>query len=133
MRVLDATDCDNRNVGSVFLSPVIDSDQAEQLRAEHAPVNDFPDGLTRVSASWLIKAAGFTLGQQLAPGIRMSCKHFTLVAEGETTAAALADATRQIADGVLQATGIQLAPEPDLFGEEPTYQQLKRTTLASLS
>ncbi|MFD7902947.1 UDP-N-acetylmuramate dehydrogenase [Kitasatospora sp. NPDC059747] len=129
--VLDASDPDNRNVGSVFLSPVVNGGQAEELRAEEAPVNDFPDGLTRVSASWLIKAAGFTLGQTIAPGVRMSTKHFTLVAGGQATAAAFAEAARTVADAVQKATGIRLTPEPDLFGDEPAYLRLKQDALAS--
>ncbi|MFE9422250.1 UDP-N-acetylmuramate dehydrogenase [Kitasatospora sp. NPDC006697] len=116
--VLDPSDIDNRNVGSVFLSPVVDDTQAARLRAEQAPVNDFTDGSTRVSASWLIGAAGFTLGQPIVPGIRMSTKHFTLVADGHATAAAFVEATRIIADTVRQTTGVQLTPEPDLFGDE---------------
>ncbi|MEV7020891.1 UDP-N-acetylmuramate dehydrogenase [Kitasatospora sp. NPDC093558] len=130
--VLDPGDADNRNVGSVFLSPVVDHRQAEKLRAEQAPVNDFPDGLTRVSASWLIKAAGFALGQTITPGIRMSGKHFTLVAEGQATSSAFAAAARTVADAVQEATGIQLTPEPDLFGDEPDYLRLKQKALASV-
>ncbi|MFJ1757033.1 UDP-N-acetylmuramate dehydrogenase [Kitasatospora sp. NPDC088134] len=129
--LLDAGDADNRNVGSVFLSPVIDAKQAEKLLAEQAPVHTFPDGVTRVSASYLIKAAGFGLGRPLAPGIRMSGKHFTLVAEGEATARAFAEAARVVADAVQKSTGIRLTPEPDLFGDEPAYLRLKQKALAS--
>ncbi|MEV6981798.1 UDP-N-acetylmuramate dehydrogenase [Sphaerisporangium sp. NPDC051017] len=129
--VLDPGDADNRNVGSVFLSPVVNDQQAEKLRAEQAPVNDFPDGLTRVSASWLIKATGFALGQPVAPGIRMSTKHFTLVADGQATASAFAEAARTVADTVQETTGIQLTPEPDLFGDEPAYLRLKQKALGS--
>ncbi|MFJ3790376.1 UDP-N-acetylmuramate dehydrogenase [Kitasatospora sp. NPDC090091] len=129
--VLDPGDSDNRNVGSVFLSPVVDEKQAEKLRVEQAPVNTFPDGLARVSASWLIKAAGFALGQPIAPGIRMSTKHFTLVAEGHATAGAFAEASRTVAESVQEVTGIQLTPEPDLFGDEPAYLRLKQSALAS--
>ena len=77
--ILDPRDPDGRTAGSVFLSPVITPDAASRLRTEGAPVNEFPDGATRVSASWLMKTAGFSLGQQLAPGARIYRKHHTLV------------------------------------------------------
>jgi hypothetical protein len=76
--ILNPSDHDGRTAGSVFLSPVITADAGSRLRADGAPVNDFPDGATRVSASWLMKTAGFSLGQQLASGARISRKHFTL-------------------------------------------------------
>jgi UDP-N-acetylmuramate dehydrogenase len=122
--ILDPRDHDGRTAGSVFLSPVITPDAASRLRAEGAPVNDFPDGVTRVSASWLMKAAGFSLGQQLAPGARISHKHFTLVADDGATAASFAAAATAIAKRVQQATGITLTAEPDLLGDLPAYARL---------
>jgi UDP-N-acetylmuramate dehydrogenase len=122
--ILDPRDHDGRTAGSVFLSPVITPGTATRLRAEGAPVNDFPDGATRVSASWLIKTAGFSLGQQLAPGVRISCKHFTLVADDGATATSFAAAATEIAERVEQATGITLTAEPDLLGDLPAYARL---------
>lgn len=123
--VLDVADTDRRSVGSVFLSPVIDSDTAELLRGQGAPVNQFPDGSTRVSASWLIKEAGFALGESIAPGIRISTKHFTLVADGAAaTAAAFADVSALVAQQVFTATKVRLTAEPDLIGELPAYKAL---------
>jgi UDP-N-acetylmuramate dehydrogenase len=122
--ILDPRDHDGRTAGSVFLSPVIPPDAASRLRAEGAPVNDFPDGATRVSASWLMKAAGFSLGQQLAPGARISHKHFTLVADDGATATSFAAAATAVADRVQQATGITLTAEPDLLGDLPAYARL---------
>ncbi len=127
--VLDTADAERRSVGSVFLSPAISSEQADLLRGQGAPVNLFPDGTTRVSASWLIKEAGFALGEHLAPGIRISNKHFTLVADGPTaTAAAFADASALVAERVLTATRVLLTAEPDLIGELPVYRALKSKT-----
>jgi UDP-N-acetylmuramate dehydrogenase len=122
--ILDPRDPDGRTAGSVFLSPVTTEDSANRLRAEGAPVNDFPDGATRVSASWLMKTAGFTLGQQLAPGARISRKHFTLVADDGATATSFAAAATTIAERVRQATGITLTAEPDLLGDLPSYARL---------
>jgi UDP-N-acetylmuramate dehydrogenase len=122
--ILDPRDHDGRTAGSVSLSPVIPPEAASRLRAEGAPVNDFPDGATRVSASWLMKAAGFSLGQQLAPGARISRKHFTLVADDGATATSLAAAASAVAERVRQATGITLTAEPDLLGDLPAYARL---------
>jgi len=122
--ILDPDDPDNRSVGSVFPSPVIPEDTAARLRAEGAPVNSFPDGTTRVSASWLIKEAGFALGEGVKPGVRISSKHFTLVAESDASAQAFADASAHVAERVRRATGVRLTAEPDLIGRLPTYQGL---------
>jgi len=122
--ILDPEDPDRRSVGSVFPSTVVSQAMAERLRADGAPVNDFPDGSTRVSASWLIKEAAFSLGQQLAPGVRISGKHYTLVADEGASAAAFADASALVATRVHVTTGVKLIAEPDLIGRLPTYESL---------
>ena len=122
--ILDPSDPDHRSVGSVFLSPIITAAMAERLRSEGAPVNDFPDGSTRVSASWLISKAGFSLSERLAAGVRMSSKHFTLVADDDATAQAFAEAAAYVAEQVQQVVGVKLTAEPDLIGTLPTYQAL---------
>lgn len=122
--ILNQADPDGRTAGSIFLSPVITDAAACRLRADGAPVNDFPDGATRVSASWLMQAAGFSLGQVLAPGARISRKHFTLVADDGATAASFAAAAALVAKRVRQVTGITLTAEPDLIGDLPAYARL---------
>ena len=130
--VLTPGDLDNRNAGSIFLSPVVPPRAAERLRVQDAPVHDFSDGSTRVSASWLIKEAGFALGQRLAEGVRLSTKQYTLVADRGATAAAFAAAVETIMGAVYTTAGVQLAPEPDLFGDEPTYRRLTEKGLSRL-
>lgn len=129
--ILDPCDPDHRSVGSVFLSPIISADMAERLRGEGAPVNDFPDGTTRVSASWLIKASGFDLSERLGAGVRMSSKHFTLVAEDGATAQSFAEAAMLVAQRAQKVVGVQLTAEPDLIGALPTYQGLTKTAAHS--
>jgi hypothetical protein len=126
--VLDPADPNNRSAGSVFLSPGIDSAMAERLREQEAPVHNFPDGSTRVSASWLLKEAGFVLGEFLEHGVRVSSKQFTLVTEDGATSGTFAKATETMPTRVLQTSGVQLAPEPDLFGVEPIYSRLVETS-----
>lgn len=122
--IIDPCDRDGRTAGSVFLSPVITAATAKHMRAAGAPVNDFPDGSTRVSASWLISAAGFSLGQPITPGVRISGKHFTLVTDDGATARSFAAAAAAVARRVRQVTGVTLTAEPDLLGELPDYANL---------
>jgi UDP-N-acetylmuramate dehydrogenase len=114
----------SRTVGSVFLSPRIGADMARRLRAQAAPVHDFPDGSTRVSASWLMRTAGYELGQQITAGVRVSTRHYTLVADDTATTAAFVDAAGQVQEQVLEATGVLLSPEPDPLGDLPGYRKL---------
>jgi UDP-N-acetylmuramate dehydrogenase len=122
--ILDSEDPDRRSVGSVFPSPVIEPAMANRLRPLGALVNNFPDGSTRVSASWLIKEAGFHLGQLLDTGVRISSKHYTLVADDGATAATFASASALVADRVEMTTGVRLIAEPDLIGTLPIYEKL---------
>lgn len=119
---------DGRSVGSVFLSPRVSAERAASLRAEGAPVHDFADGSTRVSASWLMRDAGLALGEFLAPGVRLSTRHYTLVADdtagGVATAASFVDATRQVQERVYRTGGVWLRPEPDAIGDLPGYRSL---------
>ncbi|GGM79233.1 UDP-N-acetylenolpyruvoylglucosamine reductase [Longimycelium tulufanense] len=120
--ILDPTSPDNRSVGSVFLSPAVDREAADRLRRQGAPVHDFSDGSTRVSASWLIKEAGLRRGQRLATGVRISRQHYTLVAEDGASAANFALATRDVVRRVRAATGVVLTPEIDPLPEpEPEW------------
>lgn len=122
--ILDPGDQDGRTAGSVFLSPVINGAAAAWLRAAGAPVNDFPDGATRVSASWLMMRAGFSLGERIAPGARISGKQFTLVADDGATAASFTAAAAIVAERVRKKTGITLTAELDLLGDLPAYERL---------
>lgn len=122
--LLDRAGVDSRSVGSVFLSPRIDHDTATSLRGQRAPVYDYPDGSTRVSASWLMREAGFTLGQAISRGVRMSTRHYTLVADAGATTATFVQAAARVQEQVAAATGVLLAPEPDPVGELHKYQQL---------
>jgi UDP-N-acetylmuramate dehydrogenase len=114
--VLDPSDPDNRSVGSIFLSPSIDEDQADNLRSKGASPHTYSDGLTRVGASWLLRETGYQLGQQFVPGVRLSTKHYTLVADHGATAANFATTAAQMRQQVRQTTGVTVTFEPDLIG-----------------
>ncbi|WP_055697653.1 UDP-N-acetylmuramate dehydrogenase [Streptomyces silaceus] len=121
-----------RSVGSVFLSPAISPARATELRARNAPVNSFPDGSTRVSASWLIREAGFGPGRPVAPGVRVSSLHYTLVAEepvGSATAAGFAAAVEIVRRRVHRHTGVQLTAEIDYLGDWEQHSAGKEASL----
>jgi len=126
--VIDPADPETRSVGSVFLGATIDPADAEPFRRRGAPVRSYRDGTTRVSASWLLQAAGFTLGEVLGPGVRVSRRNHTLIAgEGATTTAFVAGLAT-MCRRVREATGLVLTPEPDPIGDDPAYRELITAT-----
>jgi UDP-N-acetylmuramate dehydrogenase len=108
--VLDPADPDTRSAGSFFTNPIVDEAPAG------APSFDAGEGKLKVPAAWLIEHAGFGTGYPApdAPA-HISTKHtLALVNAGGTTAGLLALA-REIRQGVLDAYGIELHPEPTLI------------------
>ncbi|MFD8325201.1 UDP-N-acetylmuramate dehydrogenase [Streptomyces lydicus] len=115
--VLGCPGADRRTVGSVFFSPEVTSTQARWLQDEGASLNRFPDGSTRVSASWLMQRADFGLGSPVAKGVRISHLHHTLVAEEGSSSASFTEAIGTVAQQVMERTGIRLVPEVDFLGD----------------
>ncbi|WP_043264394.1 UDP-N-acetylmuramate dehydrogenase [Streptomyces sp. CT34] len=115
--VLDSCENDRRSIGSVFFSPEVGDPMASKLRDLGAPVAHFPDGSTRVTASWLIRQAGFALNTSLTRGVRISSVHYTLVADDGASAAGFREAVDIVLRQVLDRTGVLLAPEIDFIGD----------------
>ena len=132
--VLDDADHDTWSAGSFFTNPVLDDAHAATLPAD-APrfpvadagartnIADAPpavEGLVKTSAAWLIDHAGFTKGFALdgAEGrASLSTKHvLALTNRGEASAADLLALARTVRDGVRDAFGVSLEPEPVLVG-----------------
>ncbi len=122
--VLADAGVDARSAGSVFLSPTVDAGTAVRLRRSGASVHRFPDGVTRASASWLMEAAGYRLGDEVTPGVRMSTRQFTLVAEHRATTESFVEATRTVQARVLRRVGVRMPPELDAIGTLPAYERL---------
>ncbi|MBO0772522.1 MAG: UDP-N-acetylmuramate dehydrogenase [Actinobacteria bacterium] len=125
--VLDPADPDTRSAGSFFINPVLDEAQFAALgqvvagrgAGSRIPCYPAPDGKVKVSAAWLIEQAGFRKGYpgNGTDGPRISAKHtLALVNPGGATAASLAGLAREVRDGVRQAFGVELLPEPVLVG-----------------
>jgi UDP-N-acetylmuramate dehydrogenase len=118
--VLDAADPDTRSAGSFFTNPLLDPEQLSALLARvdaPPPTWPEPDGRTKVSAAWLIERAGFGKGAFDGP-VGISSKHtLALVNRGGGTAADLVRVARAVRDGVRDAFGVDLVPEPVVVGE----------------
>jgi len=112
--VLDDADHDTWSAGSFFTNPIVDE---ADVPAE-APSWPQPDGRVKTSAAWLIERAGFHKGYGEG-AVGLSTKHtLALTNRGGATTAQLLALAREIRDGVEDAHGIRLVPEPVLVGCE---------------
>ena len=126
--VLDDDDPDTVSAGSFFTNPILrarDFDAFAQRAAERLGADVRPpawpvdERLVKTSAAWLIERAGFTRGHGNPDGIAISSKHtLALTNRGAGTTAELVALAREIAGGVHEAFGVQLAPEPVFVGHD---------------
>lgn len=120
--VLDAGDHDTWSAGSFFTNPVVPDDRLPGVLAaiaarvgEDVRIPQFPaEGGTKLSAGWLIERAGFAKGFPDADApARLSTKHtLALTNRGEASTADLVALARRVRDGVEDAFGVRLHPEP---------------------
>ena len=129
--VVDPQDHDTWSAGSFFTNPIVADAQADAVAAAVATTD--PDGAAamprypagtqgqvKLSAAWLIERAGFAKGH-LGPGGRagLSTKHtLALTNRGQATTEDLVALARQVRDGVREAFGVELVPEPVWVGVE---------------
>jgi UDP-N-acetylmuramate dehydrogenase len=123
--VIDPEDPDSVSAGSFFTNPIVEAEDFEALEGRAAerlgagarpPRFPEPDGRVKTSAAWLIERAGFSKGYGDGR-IGISAKHtLALVNRGGGTTAELVALAREIADGVRDAFGVELRPEPTLVG-----------------
>lgn len=126
--ILDPTDPDTTSAGSYFTNPMISEEQAAHLPvdAPRYPVTDHTrivpgtqsapviEGVVKTSAAWLIEHAGFSKGFSLSDArVSLSTKHtLALTNRGGGSSAELIALQDHIVDGVRDAFGITLVPEP---------------------
>ncbi len=114
--VVDPADPDSVSAGSFFTNPILDPDTFASLEAQGAPGWPEADGKIKTSAAWLIRAAGFDRGY-VRGRAALSSKHaLALTNRGGATTEELLALARELADGVHDAFGIDLHPEPVLVG-----------------
>ena len=71
----------------------------------------------KLPAAWLIERAGYGKGYSRGDGARISAKHtLALVNSGSASTAGLIALAREIRNGVSNAFGVSLTPEPVLVG-----------------
>jgi UDP-N-acetylmuramate dehydrogenase len=113
--VLDEADHDTWSAGSFFTNPVIGAAVFHEL-AERAggepPHWKVGEGRVKVSAAWLIGAAGFAKGYSKGR-VGLSTKHtLALTNRGGATTAELLALAGEVADKVEHDFGVRLHPEP---------------------
>ena len=131
--VLDGADPDTWSAGSFFTNPVLPTDEAASLPdgAPRFPVRTArperttgpslgtvdPD-LVKTSAAWLIEHAGFGKGFGLpGPVVAVDQAHARAdQPRRAATAEQLVALARTVRDGVRDAFGVTLEPEPVLVG-----------------
>ncbi|MEY2151500.1 UDP-N-acetylmuramate dehydrogenase [Rhodanobacter sp. 115] len=105
------------NAGSFFKNPVVDAALAEALQRDHPELTAWPqpDGRRKLSAAWLIEAAGFKGRREGDAGI--SNRHaLVLVNHGHASGAELWAFAQQVIEGVQAKFGVRLEPEPRVIG-----------------
>ncbi|KRE89717.1 UDP-N-acetylenolpyruvoylglucosamine reductase [Frateuria sp. Soil773] len=107
------------NAGSFFKNPLVDAATGEALRRAHPELVAWPgaDGRWKLSAAWLIEAAGFKGLREGDAGI--SNRHaLVLVNHGHASGPQLWALARRVIDGVIAMFGVRLEPEPVVIGTD---------------
>jgi UDP-N-acetylmuramate dehydrogenase len=125
--VLDPDDPDSVSAGSFFLNPVVSAEEFAALAKrvhdrlggeDQPPAWPQGDDGVKVSAAWLIERAGFSRGYASGRA-GISSKHtLALVNRGGASTEELVALARELRDGVRDAFGVTLTPEPTLVGVE---------------
>jgi UDP-N-acetylmuramate dehydrogenase len=117
--VLDPTDPDTRSDGSFFMNPVVTPSQFDDLllRAGTKNIPHFPSGdQIKLSAAWLIEHSGFHQGF-VHGNVGLSTKHtLAVINRGGGSAAEVIELVRMIREGVRDAFGVEIQPEPNFIG-----------------
>ena len=118
------------SAGSFFTNPIVSAEEAVRIAAVAAARTDKPlprypasssdhpegDGWVKLSAAWLIEQAGFAKGWG-AGRAGLSTRHtLALVNRGGASGAELLAAAIAIRNGVFEAFGVALTPEPVFVG-----------------
>lgn len=125
--VIDPDEPDSRSAGSFFMNPVVDVSDLARLEAAVAvhggaersaamPRYAAGEGRVKLSAAWLIEAAGFRKGDSRGAA-RISSRHaLALVNGGGATASEIVALAREIRDKVEALFAVTLVPEPLFVG-----------------
>ena len=129
--VIDPEDPNRRSAGSFFVNPVVAPEGAEEVR-RRLGITDMPayptrDGRLKLSAAWLIEKSGFERGFRLGRAGISSRHSLALVNTGGASAAEIVALARRVRQGVHEATGVTLSPEPVSLGfESDAFERTSR-------
>jgi len=120
--LISPDDEDSRSAGSFFKNPILSSAEYERIaslpacREQKPPQFVAPDGQVKVSAAWLVEHAGFRKGYSEGR-VGISRKHsLAIVNRGGATATEIVSFKNTVQEGVWNAFGIRLQPEPVMVG-----------------
>ncbi len=120
--VIRADDPNRRSVGSFFVNPTVSQAVATDVatragdRRRSMPAFPAADGAVKLSAGWLIEAAGFRRGHR-SGRVGLSSRHaLAIVNHGGATAAAVLALAEAIQRSVVDRFGIAMEREPTLVG-----------------
>lgn len=105
------------NAGSFFKNPIVDGAKGEALKREYPELVAWAhhDAHLKLSAAWLIEAAGFKGMREGDAGI--SNRHaLVLVNHGNASGPQLWAFAQRVIEGVQARFGVRLEPEPILIG-----------------
>jgi UDP-N-acetylmuramate dehydrogenase len=105
------------NAGSFFKNPVVDSDTAAAVLAEHPDLPHWPmsDARIKLGAGRMIELLGWK-GKSVGDAAVYPNHALVLINRGQATAADLLELVGQITASVEQAFGVRLEVEPRLVG-----------------
>jgi UDP-N-acetylmuramate dehydrogenase len=107
------------NAGSFFKNPIVDAALADALKHGHPDLAVWPqpDGRCKVSAAWMIEAAGLKGVREGDAG--MSNRHaLVLVNHGQATGPQLWALAQRVIAEVEAKFGVRLEPEPVVIGAQ---------------
>lgn len=131
--VLDPTDPNRRSCGSFFTNPVVTDAVAARVasaasaRGLGSPPS-FPqgNGMSKLSAGWLIERAGLSKGTRQG-AVGLSSRHaLALVAHDEATAEDVVRFAWRVRGEVERVWGVRLIPEPVFWGFDVLEDGLPR-------
>ena len=104
------------NAGSFFKNPLVPSELAERVRAEHADLVSYPagQGQVKLAAGWLIERAGWKGFREGDAGVHR-LQALVLVNYGAASGSQLLELARRIQADILQRFGVALEIEPNVL------------------
>lgn len=120
--LIGTDDQDSRSAGSFFKNPIVAQDQYTRIAAlpackdQKPPSFPAPAGAVKISAAWLVERSGFHRGYTDG-NVGISRKHsLAIINRGGASANDVLRLKNKVQDGVFQAFGVRLQPEPVFVG-----------------